>query len=92
MTLQVLLSSPPHLLGGPGHARPADILLSGHGHQLLLLAADLFGQAADLLHLLVFALLVRVVLARLLLQLLLPLQRLQFLRQEKLSGVNSLAR
>lgn len=91
MRLQVRLSSP-YLLGSPGHARPGDVLLSGLGHQLLLLAADLFGQAADLLHLLVLALLVRVVLARSLLQVLLPLQLVQFLCQEKPSGVKSLAR
>ena len=71
-----------HLGNGAGHARPVDVLLLGRQHLQLLLLLDLFGQHADLLHLLVLALLVRVILARLLPQLLLLLQVLQFLWEE----------
>jgi len=73
----------PHLGGGPGHAGPVDVLVLGHHDHELLLIADLLGQNADLLHLLVLALVVGVVLAGLLLQLLLLLQQLQFLRDRK---------
>lgn len=68
-----------HHFGGPGHAGAGDVLLFGLQHPQLLLLADLFSQAADLLHLLIVALLVRVVLPSALLQLLLLFQLLQFL-------------
>lgn len=47
-----------HHFGGPWHAGAADVLLFGLQHPQLLLLADLFGQAADLLHLFVVALLI----------------------------------
>lgn len=70
-----------HLGGGPGHAGPVHVLLLGLQDQQLLLLADLFGQDADLLHLFIVALVVRVILPGSLLQLLLFLQLLQFLRE-----------
>lgn len=73
------VSPAPHLGGGPGHAGPVHVLLFGLQDQEMLLVADLFGQNADLLHLFVFALVIRVVLPGSLLQLLLLLQLLQFL-------------
>lgn len=73
------VSSSSHLGGGPGHAWPVHVLLSGLHHEELLLLADLFGQNADLLHLVVLAVFIGVVLPRALLQLLLLLQIFQFL-------------
>lgn len=56
------------------------VLLSGLHHEELLLLADLLGQNTDLLHLLVLAVIVRVVLPGAFLQLLLFLQIFQFLQ------------
>lgn len=58
-----------------------DVLLSGLHHQELLLLTDLLGQNADLLHLFVLAVIIRVVLPSSLLQLLLFLQIFQFLKR-----------
>lgn len=70
-----------HLGGGPGHAWPVHVLLPGLHHEELLLLADLFGQNADLLHLFVLAVFIRVVLPSPFLQLLLLLQIFQFLQK-----------
>lgn len=74
----------PHLGSGPGHAWPVHVLLSGLQHEELLLLPDLFGQNADLLHLFVLAVIVRVILSSSFLQFFLFLQIFQFLQKESI--------
>lgn len=56
--LRGFLNNSSHLGGGPGHAWPVHVFLSGLHYKQLLLLTDLFGQNADLLHLFVLAVIV----------------------------------
>lgn len=90
--LLLMTFSASHLGSRPGHAWPVYVLLSGLQHEKLLLLTDLFGQNADLLHLFVLAVIIRVILSGSFLQLLLFLQIFQFLPKTalKLSAENLL--
>lgn len=71
-----------HLAGGPRHARSVHVLFLRRHYLELLLLPNLLGQNSDLLHLLVLALIIRVVLAGSLFQVLLLLQFLKFLSED----------